>query len=200
MDGQAYWDRQAGTYDRATSWVEPRLLAPARAWLAQRVRGRTLDVATGTGANLPHLRGRADEIVVTDRSEPMLAVARRRASDLGVPVTAVRADGAALPWPDASFDAVVCTFALCCVPDEVAVLSELARVVRPDGVVLLADHVESSAWPLRVLQGAAELVERRHGERLRRRPLVRLEEAGLVAVEHAATRFRLVERVVARRA
>jgi SAM-dependent methyltransferase len=93
---------------------------------------------------------------------------------------------------------VVCTFALCCVADEVAVLRELARVVRPDGLVLLADHVESSAMLGRVAQRGLDVVGRRHGEHHRRRPLRRLEEAGLIAVEHTSTRYRLVEQVAAR--
>ncbi|MCR6648512.1 MAG: class I SAM-dependent methyltransferase [Cellulomonas sp.] len=151
VEGQAYWDTQAATYDRATAWIEPRLLAPAREWVAQRVRGHTLEVAAGTGANLPYLRGRY-ELVVWDSSGALLAEARGRARDLGVDVTAVQADASRLPWPDAHFDTVVCTFALCCVPDEVAVLREPASVVHPQGAVLLADHVESSAWLGRLVQ------------------------------------------------
>ncbi len=200
VEGQAYWDSQAATYDRATAWVEPRLLAPAREWVAQRVRGRTLEVAAGTGANLPYLQGRYDELVVSDSSGAMLAVARGRARDLGVEVTAVQADASHLPWPDAHFDTVVCTFALCCVPDEVVVLRELARVVRPEGTVLLADHVESSASLGRLVQRGLDVAGRRHGEHHRRRPLLRLPEAGLTATEHTASRYRLVEQVAARRA
>ncbi len=199
VDGREYWDGQAATYDRATAWVEPRLLAPAREWVAQRVRGRTLDVAVGTGANLPYLRGRSDELVVTDQSAAMLAIAKDRAARERVAMTAVQADAAHLPWPDASFDSVVCTFALCCVPDEVAVLAELRRVVRPEGRVLVADHVESSAWLGRVAQRGLDVVGRRHGEHHRRRPLLRLSDAGLAAVEHGSSRYRLVERVAARR-
>ncbi|ASR55442.1 hypothetical protein CBP52_10465 [Cellulomonas sp. PSBB021] len=37
VDGRDYWDGQAATYDRATAWLEPRLLAPARRWVAERV-------------------------------------------------------------------------------------------------------------------------------------------------------------------
>lgn len=128
----------------------------------------------------------------------MLALARDRAAAERVAVTAVQADAAHLPWPDASFDSVVCTFALCCVPDEVAVLAELRRVVRPEGRVLVADHVESSAWLGRMAQRGLDVVGRRHGEHHRRRPLLRLAEAGLEPVEHESSRYRLVERVAAR--
>lgn len=197
-DHAAYWDEQAATYDRTTAGVERRLLAGARVWVGERVRGRTLEVAAGTGATLAAYAGRASQITLTDRSERMLELARARASSLGVEVTALRCEATALPFPDASMDTVVCTFALCCVSDEVAVLRELARVVRPDGRVLLADHVESSAALGRLVQRGLDVVERRHGEHHRRRPLLRLGEAGLVAVEQAATRYRLVEQVAAR--
>lgn len=201
MTGQhvAYWDAQAASYDRVTAWAERRLLADARAWVGERAHGRTLDVGVGTGANLPHLVGHADSLCGVDQSGAMLDLARRRAGTLGADVELVQGDAAALPWPDASFDTVVCTFALCCVDDELAVLRELARVVRPDGAVLLADHVESSSGVLRAGQSLLDAVERRHGERFRRRPLLRLPEAGLAAIEQEASRYRLVERVAARR-
>jgi ubiquinone/menaquinone biosynthesis C-methylase UbiE len=197
-DPAAYWDEQAATYDRSTAWVEQRLLADAREWVGQRVRGRTLEVAAGTGATLAAYAPHASDITVTDRSERMLELARARARGLGVEVTVLQCEATALPFPAASMDTVVCTFALCCVSDEVAVLRELARVVRPDGRVLLADHVESSAMFARVVQRGLDVVGRRHGEHHRRRPLLRLEEAGLVAVEHEASRYRLVEQVAAR--
>lgn len=195
----AYWDAQAASYDRVTAWAERRLLADARAWVGARVHGRTLDVGVGTGANLPHLLGRATALSGLDQSGVMLAAAARRAHELGVDVDLVRGDAAELPWPAASFDTVVCTFALCCVDDEVAALREIARVVTADGTVLLADHVESSSAVLRAGQRALDLTGRRHGEHYRRRPYVDLPEAGLAATAHEASRYRLVERVAARR-
>ncbi|GEL95899.1 class I SAM-dependent methyltransferase [Cellulomonas composti] len=195
-----YWDRMAGGYDRATAFVERRFLAGSRVWVAERVVGRTLEVAVGTGANLAYYGSRADELVLTDHSAQMIAIARRRATDLGLAAEFHRGDAGGLPFDDEDFDTVVCTLALCCVPDEVAVLRELARVVRADGRVLLVDHVASSSRFWRTVQRGADLVGRRNGERYLRRPLLRLPEAGLVAVEESATRARLVERVVARRA
>lgn len=195
----AYWDSRAARYDRATAAAERRVLADARAWVAERVRGRTLEVGVGTGRNLELYGSRATHVTVVDQSGKMLDAARQRAEGLGLSIEVVQADAAALPFPDASFDTVLSTFALCCVDDEVAVMKELARVVRPDGVVLLADHVESSAAVWRLGQSVLELFERRHGERYRRRPLLRLPEAGLVATETAASRRRFVEQVAATR-
>src|SRR6478735_8094597 len=96
----AYWDRQASTYDRATAFLEPRLLAPARRWIAERVAGRALDVAVGTGANLPYLSQHADDLTVADLSGTMLAAAVARAGELGVRVRSIHADVTGLPLAD----------------------------------------------------------------------------------------------------
>ena len=195
-----YWDGQAPNYDRTTAFLEPRLFAPARRWIAERVTGRTLEVGVGTGANLPYYADRVGDLTLTDVSGEMLRAASARASALGVPVTVVQADSARLPLPDASVDTVVSTFAMCCVPDEQAVLRELARVLRPGGRLLMADHVESSARLGRGVQRVMDAVTpERAGEHHRRRPILLLPDAGLRVLESTASRWRLVEQLAATR-
>ena len=197
--GAAYWDDQAASYDRTTAFLEPRLFAPARQWIADRVTGRTLEVGVGTGANLSYYADRVADLTLTDLSGEMLRAAAARAAGLGVDVRLLQADSAHLDLPDDAFDTVVSTLALCCVDDELAVLRELARVLRPGGLLLMADHVESSTRLGRGVQGALERVSpRRAGEHFRRRPLLLLEPAGLELVESVASRWRLVERVSAK--
>lgn len=58
-------------------------------------------------------------------------------------------DAQALEFPGACFDTVVCTFSLCAIPDDRKAVAEMARVLRPGGLLLLADHVEASRWPAR---------------------------------------------------
>jgi len=195
-----YWDGQAENYDRTTAFLEPRLFAPARRWIAERVSGRTLEVGVGTGANLPYYADRVADLTITDVSPAMLRAASARAKALGVPVRLVEADTAHLDLPGGSFDTVVSTFAMCCVADELAVLRELARVLRPGGRLLMADHVESSARLGRGVQRVLDgVTPARAGEHHRRRPLLLLEQAGLTLTESAASRWRLVERLAATR-
>ncbi|MDM7829923.1 class I SAM-dependent methyltransferase [Cellulomonas edaphi] len=201
MPEPAYWDRQAATWDRSTAFVERRLLAPARRWVTARAAGRTLEVAVGTGANLPYYDARVSDLTITDLSPVMLEAAVARARTLGREVHSLIADGAHLGLPDDAYDTVVCTFAMCCVPDEVVVMRELARVLRPGGTLLLADHVESSARLGRGVQRVLDAFSSAEsGEHHRRRPLLRAGETGLRVVEHDASRWRLVEQLAARAA
>src|SRR5688572_5287223 len=95
-----YWDEQAATYDRTTGFLEPRLFAPARRWIAERASGSTLEVGVGTGANLPYLAGRVTDLTIADVSPAMLRAATARAREVGVPVRALEADTAHLDLPD----------------------------------------------------------------------------------------------------
>lgn len=198
MTRAAYWDGEAASYDRTTAFFEKRLFADARAWIADRVEGSTLEVGSGTGANLPYYASRATDVTLADVSGAMLAAASARARDLGVTPRTLHGDGAHLDLPDDAFDTVICTFIMCCVEDERAVLRELARVLKPGGRLLMADHVESSA---RLGRGVQRLLDaftpKRAAEHHRRRPILLLPEAGLRVTETTASRWRLVERVAA---
>ncbi|WP_264056371.1 class I SAM-dependent methyltransferase [Mycobacterium nebraskense] len=60
-----------------------------------------------------------------------------------------------MPFDDASFDTVVCTFGLCAIPDIGSALDEIARVRRPSGRLILVDHVASSSRVARDVERAA---------------------------------------------
>jgi len=196
---QRHWDRRAPTYDRSMAWAERRMFKDTRAWVGRRAEGQTLEIAVGTGANLPHYSA---EVVLTgtDFSAPMLDLARARARDTGRHVTLEQADAMELPYGDACFDTVVSTFSLCCVPDECTVLTEALRVLRPQGRLLLADHVPSSSRPIRALQRAVDVVSVPwHGEHFSRRPLSTLRAMGVQVVECHRMSLGIIERVHARK-
>lgn len=194
----AYWDRQAPTYDTRMSGLERRFLAESRRWVCGRARGATLEIAIGTAANLERY---PDDVALTgvDWSEAMLRLAAQHARQVGRTVRLQRADAAALPFETGSFDTVVCTFALCCVPDVRAALTEAIRVLRPGGDVLLADHVVATAWPLRALQSVVDLVTvPLHGEHYTRRPLSTLRTLDVEVVDTERVTLGAIERVHAR--
>jgi len=194
-----FWDRQAFSFDTKATRVERRFLLTSRRWICARARGTTLEVAVGTGANLPHYPADVD-LTGVDWSTGMLDVARRRSEQLRRPVRLLRADAADLPFLDASFDTVVSTFALCCVPDPRAVLVEALRVLRPDGRLLLADHVASSCPPVRAVQHLLDLVTvPLQGEHYARRPHRTLEGLGGRVVESERRVLGVFEHLHARR-
>lgn len=94
--------------------------------------GRLLDIGCGTGAQTVAFRDLGWEVIGVDTSEDML----RRAGARGLEVT--RADATALPFPDASFDAVVSLWTHTDVDDFADVLLEAARVLRPGGPLVYA--------------------------------------------------------------
>ncbi|MGC5014531.1 class I SAM-dependent methyltransferase [Streptosporangium sp. DT93] len=194
-----YWDRQAGSYDRRLASVERRFLAGTRPWLCGQAAGETLEVAVGTGLNLAHYPGDV-RLTGVEWSAPMLAVARRRAGDLGLAADLRQGDARALPFGDGRFDTVVCTFALCGIPDERMALAEMARVLRPGGTLLLADHVASSSWPVRVLQALLDAVSvPTAGEHYRRRPIREVRAMGFTVERHERFTLGVIERLAARK-
>lgn len=194
---QRYWDRKSGDYDRAMAVWDRKVFGDSRAWACSRVAGDALEVAVGTGLNLPHYPAGV-RLTGLDLSDGMLDLARRRAGELGRAVTLRQGDAQALPFADASFDTVVCTFGLCAIPDADAAIDEMVRVLRPGGRLVLVDHVAAAAWPLRVGQWLLERVTiPLAGEHFLRRPYLAVVARGLAVDERERFKRGFVERLVA---
>ncbi|MFN8556548.1 MAG: class I SAM-dependent methyltransferase [Dehalococcoidia bacterium] len=131
----------AALYDSLTAPLERRLLAPLRRDLLGGLSGDIIEIGAGTGANLDHV-GRSARLVATEPNPAMLRRVRvRRARLAKTNVALVQAAAEALPASDASFDHAVCTLTLCTVANPTAALSEVARVLRPNGRLHLIEHV-----------------------------------------------------------
>ena len=194
-----YWDWQAPTYDRQIGFLERRLFGRSREWICSRATGDVLDVAIGTGLNLPFY---ATDVRLTgiEWSPAMLGIARRRARDLNRSVDLREGDAQKLPFKDASFDTVVCTLALCAIPDDRAAVAEMTRVLRPGGLLLLLDHVAAAPWPVRALQRLVEVATiRLGGEHFTRRPLHHIQAAGLEVEEIHRFKLGIIEQLAARK-
>ena len=135
-----------------------------------------------------------------DLSPAMLERARDRARQLGRTTDLWEGDVQALAFSDSSFDTVVCTFSLCSIPDERQAISEMRRVLRPGGRLLLADHIASSAAWARGVQWLLELVTiPLGGEHFRRRPLEQVRAQGFQVERQERFKLGIVERLVARK-
>jgi ubiquinone/menaquinone biosynthesis C-methylase UbiE len=130
----------AATYDRSARRVEEAGLAERRARLLGGLEGDVLEVGAGTGLNLEHYPQNV-ALVLTEPDPNMRRRLAERLAETGCEATLVEATAEELPFPAASFDAVVSTLVLCSVRDLAQALAEVKRVLRPDGQLLLIEHV-----------------------------------------------------------
>jgi ubiquinone/menaquinone biosynthesis C-methylase UbiE len=194
---RAIYEKDAPKYDRSMGFYERFLLGDARQWACARAEGDVLELAVGTGLNLPLYRS---DVRVTgiEFSPAMLALAKQRAAELDREADLRLGDAEALEFEDASFDTVICTYALCTIPDDRKAVSEAGRVLRPGGKLVLAEHVRS---PLRAVRAGQRLLEplmvRFEADHLLREPLEHVRAEGFVVDELKRTRLGIVERLAA---
>lgn len=193
------YDREAARYDSIVRIAERLLFADGRVWAAAQAVGEVLEIAVGTGRNLPHYRTEV-RLTVVDISPAMLAIARERAQAVGREIDLRAGDAQDLEFPSERFDCVVGTLALCTIPDDRRALAEAWRVLRPGGRLVLLEHVRSPQPIVRVLQQLLEpLAIRYAGDHLLRDPLDHLADLGFSIEYCARSRAGIVERVVARK-
>src|SRR5215470_13775007 len=189
------WDKSAPSYDKQIAFFEKSWFSGGREWLGERAHARVLEVAVGTGLNLPHYPPGA---IVTgiELSPAMFAIARRRAADLGRDIDLQEGDAERLPFGDALFDTVVCALSLCTIPNPAAAIGEMKRVLVPGGRLLLLDHIGSTWPPVYAAQWLLErITARAAGEYFTRRQLPLVEAAGFEIVETERLKAGTVERI-----
>ncbi|MFF4426455.1 class I SAM-dependent methyltransferase [Streptomyces sp. NPDC001549] len=194
---RAYWDKMAVRYDKDMKFWDRLLYEGQREWVCSRADGEVLEVAIGTGLNLPFYPS-GIRLTGIDISDRMLEAARARAAELGREVELRKGDAHQLPFGEATFDTVVCTLSMCAIPDVDRAMREIHRVLRPGGRFVCIDHVVSPNWLLRGIQG---IIERfsvpSAGEHLRRRPIENVRSTGFDIKETDRLKGGHVERLVA---
>jgi ubiquinone/menaquinone biosynthesis C-methylase UbiE len=194
-----YWDKTARNYDKQIAFWERRLFGDGRQWVCAQATGEVLEVAIGTGRNLPYYT-EGIRLTGIEFSPAMRDLARRRADELGLQVDLCVGDAQALDLPDASFDTVVCTLSLCAIPDDRRAVAEMWRVLRPGGRLLLLDHVAGAPRWVRAVQWLMELVTRPlQEEHMLRRPLLQVQAQGFQVERRERSKLGVVERLAARK-
>jgi SAM-dependent methyltransferase len=157
--GKAYdatWGRLfASFYDRALKASEENGLGDMRRALLAEARGRVVEIGAGTGVNLDLYGAGIEDLTLVEPDPHMGAQLRDRLAERGgapasstggqtnPPARLVAAPAEAMPFADDAFDTAVATLVLCTVPDPVAAIDELARVLKPGGRLLFIAHVRS---------------------------------------------------------
>lgn len=129
-------------FEVSLRWLDLRGFRRIRREICGDVEGRVLEIGAGSGANLPHYGDRITTLTLVEPDEARtdrMHARSPRPSDVELAVTGAER----LPFPDGTFDAVVCTLVLCSVDDLDATLAEVRRVLRPGGTLRFAEHVRS---------------------------------------------------------
>jgi ubiquinone/menaquinone biosynthesis C-methylase UbiE len=111
-----------------------------RAEVCASLAGDVVEVGFGTGLNLPHLPESVARFRAVDPLERGQDIAAERIAATAVAVEFIGLDGQAMPLADQSIDAVLATWTLCSIPDPVAAIREVRRVLRPGGTFHFVDH------------------------------------------------------------
>jgi len=147
-------DTLATMYDPLIAPFDPLGVRAWREWVVRDVRGRVLEIGIGTGLNLQYYRA-AESLAAIDPDWASLQRARARRNGHARAVTLHQAFAEALPFADASFDAVVGTLTFCSIGDPGLALREIRRVLKPGGALRLIEHVRVENRVIAGLQDAA---------------------------------------------
>jgi ubiquinone/menaquinone biosynthesis C-methylase UbiE len=124
-----------------------------RAQVVPLAEGRVLEIGIGTGLNLSFYDAqKVSAIVGVDPAAQMQSLARQRAAGIGIPVQMIALELGQIQAADASFDSIVCTFTLCTIPDPLAALLEMRRVLKPGGRLLFSEHGRAPDAKVRLWQ------------------------------------------------
>jgi ubiquinone/menaquinone biosynthesis C-methylase UbiE len=149
------------------------------------VSGEVLEIGFGSGLNLPFYPAGVQRVLAVEPSDLAWRLAQRRVAGGAPSVERVGLDGARLPVPDASVDAVVSTFTLCTVPEVEIALGEIRRVLRPGGRLHFLEHGRAPEESVRGWQARLQPLQSRMfgGCRLDRRMDRLVTAAGLELIE-----------------
>ncbi len=117
-----------------------RAIGESRALVCAGLSGRVLELGFGGGLNLVHLPPEVESIGAVEPSDVGWRLSEKRRERSRVPVSRVGLDGQSVAAPDATYDAALCTFTLCTIPDALAALGEVRRLVRPGGTLHFLEH------------------------------------------------------------
>jgi ubiquinone/menaquinone biosynthesis C-methylase UbiE len=138
-------------YDFFMSPLEQRKFKRIRSELLKGASGKVLELGSGTGINFP-LYYNVDTVIAIEPSQPMIDQSLTKQKSAVVPIEIVNASAENLPFEDRTFDTVVATLVFCTIPNVEKAINEVIRVCKPEGKILLFEHVKMENAALSKMQ------------------------------------------------
>ena len=190
------YDRISKVYDIFEQPMEMMLLKKWRAQLTEELSGRVLEVGVGTGKNIAYYPN-GSNITAIDFSEMMLVKAREKVEKLHKEVELIQMDAQDMCFPDNTFDCVFTTCVFCSVPDPVKGLKEIRRVCKPDGKIIMIEHVRSENKVIGLLMDIFNPVTLNlYGANINRRTVNNVKTAGFTKVDVIDLAGDIVKKIV----
>jgi ubiquinone/menaquinone biosynthesis C-methylase UbiE len=190
------YDRVSKIYDVFEQPMEVMSLKKWRIEVTKDLKGKVLEVGVGTGKNIQYY---PDDIDVTgiDFSEKMLEKAREKVKKLNKRVKLIHMDAQNMDFPDNTFDRVITTCVFCSVPDPVQGLKEIRRVCKPDGKIIMIEHVRSDKKIMGLVMDIFNpFTLNLYGANINRRTVENVKMAGFTNIEETNLTSDIVKRIV----
>ena len=190
------WDFSSNFYDLLAYGPERRW-APDKRKLFANMHGKVLFVAVGTGQDIRFFPPGMD-IVGIDISPRMQAKAKTRAANYAGTLDLRVMDVHALEFPDHNFDQVMTSCTFCSVPNPVAGLKALRRVLKPGGMLYMFEHTGSHVFPFNLLLDVMTPLWKPIGPEMNRDTLANVEKAGFEIQQVNNVYLDVVKTIIAR--
>jgi ubiquinone/menaquinone biosynthesis C-methylase UbiE len=113
---------------------------PLRSRVCEGLHGHVVEIGFGSGLNVPFYPGSVTGVAAIEPADLGWKLAGKRVAASTVPIERSGLDGQSLPLPDESCDTALSTWTLCTIPDAVAALHEVRRVLKPRGTLHFVEH------------------------------------------------------------
>lgn len=190
------YNRVAKFYDILEKPMEAMALKEWRLEVMNELQGKVLEVGVGTGKNIEYYPDNLD-ITAIDFSENMLQRAEEKAIKLKKRVSLVHMDAQQMNFQDDTFDTVFTTCVFCSVPDPILGLKEIRRVCKPNGKIIMIEHVRSERQVIGLIMDIFNpIVVSSYGANINRRTVENIKKSGFSKVEVSNLFSDIVKKIV----
>lgn len=187
------YNRTSRFYDMMDRMIQ----SETRSKVLSQASGKVLEVGVGTGKNLTYYPAGCN-VTGIDLSPGMLEKAKEKSRVLNLPVKLLEMDAQNMEFSDNSFDAVVATCVFCSVPDPLKGLKEIRRVCKPNGKIILLEHVRSENPLLgKIMDILDPLTVKMMGPHINRRTVETVHKAGFKVKSVEDQHLKILKLIVA---